>query len=57
MATQKETPANVAEERQARQARLNEQVNELTARVLDLEKELRQARADERRARAALARG
>lgn len=33
---------------------LNYEVNRLTGRVIELEKELRQARADERRARAAL---
>lgn len=41
-------------ERAARRTRLNDELNELVARVSRLEVELRQARADERRARAAL---
>jgi len=50
MATQKETGEDKAKMLQD----LNYDVNRLTGRVIELEKELRQARADERRARAAL---
>lgn len=46
----KETP----EDRAKRLEELNLDVNRLTGRVIELERELRQARADERRARAAL---
>lgn len=47
---------DVSAERAARKERLNDELNALVSRVMELEIELRNARADERRARAALSR-